>query len=91
MVHETGILSLNHFHIPKPVARQRGVGATATRRGTLAPPSEKIEQFVGERHTGGNFKNSCLFSQTGKRKNELSALNVNNKTGVEFLQGNRGE
>ena len=59
--------------------------------GNLSPPSGEIKQFVGERHTWGNFKYSCLFSQTGKRKNELSALNVNNKSGEEFLRENRGE
>ena len=32
-----------------------------------------------------------LCSQAGKRKNELSALNVNNKSGQEFLRENRGE
>ena len=55
------------------------------------PPSEKLNNLSGNDILGGDFKYSCLFSQTGKRRNELSALNVNNKSGEEFLRENRGE
>ena len=59
--------------------------------GYSPPPSGKIEQFVGERQTWVNFKYSCFLSQTGKRENELSTLNMNNKSGEEVLQENWGE
>ena len=68
---------------------QRGYSPPS--RNLRPPPSGKIQRFVGERHTWGNVKYSCLFSQTSKRKNELSALNVNNNSGEEFLRENRGE
>ena len=64
---------------------------TAPRQGTLAPHRGKLNNSLGNEIRGGNFKYSCLFSQTGKRKNELSALNVNNKSGEEFLRENQGE
>ena len=60
------------------------------RRATV-PHRGKLNNSSGNDIRGGNFKYSCLFSQTGKRKNELSALNVNNKSGEEFLRENRGE
>ena len=59
--------------------------------GTLAPHRGKLNNSSENDIHGGNFKYSSLFSQTGKRKNELSALNVNNKSGEEFLRENRGE
>ena len=60
--------------------------------GNPSPPHRgKLDNSLGNDIRGGNFKYSCLFSQTGKKKNELSALNVNNNSGEEFLLGNRGE
>ena len=72
-------------------ARGRKRGTTAPCRGTLVPHRGKLNNSSGNEIHGGNFKYSCLFSQTGKRKNELSALNVNNKSGEEILRENQGE
>ena len=62
-----------------------------SRRGTLAPPSGKLNNSSWNDIRGGNFKYSCLFCQTGIRKNKLSALNVNNKSKEESFRENRGE
>ena len=66
-----------------PEGRQ---GATGPRRGTLAPLREKLNNSSVNDIRGGNFEYSCLFSQTGEWKNELSALNVNNKPGKNFYK-----
>ena len=69
-----------------------GRGARVLPLGNLSPPQRgKLNNSSGNDIRGGNFKYSCLFSQTAKRKNELSALNMNNKSGEEFLRENWGE
>ena len=74
------------------VVPEGGRGLQPPSRGTLVVPRRgKLDNSLGNDIRGGNFKYSCLFSQTGKRKNELSALNVNNKSGEELLRENRGE
>ena len=71
------------------VALEGGRGVTAPLSGNLSPPHRvKLNNSLGDEVHEGNFKYSCFFSQTGRRKNELSALNVNNKKFYEKIRGN---
>ena len=83
-------LPVLNFHIPGWHQRW-GRGATAPCLRTLHPRRGKLNNSSGNDIRGDNFKYWCLFSQTGKRKNKSSALNLNNKSGEEFLRENRGE